>query len=555
MPENPLLIFPTPATAKKAKLGGGPPKTPHLPSTRRQGVRLMPKFRELQEAIHQNAARVQNAPAGADPEQVIVFETVGSVDEFIGAVKRIPGMSWLADWEDEIPQDDDFYIEGEDEELMSGRLYLIMSNQHAIDQLISLFRRFRRNPDEKFEHGLNKWKEVFRRLRDVRRWSHEDRLRETGVLEAFREDLENGQERLRFEAELWCRETTELQNATYDAFRETVENERGRCVSQCLIPEIAYHAVLVEAPRATIEPIVQMQETRMVLAEQVMFFRPTGQSIVPSPEEMVRETIATDLPAEPAAQASPTVALLDGLPIENHEALVGRLVVDDPDGWAGDCPTTSRVHGTAMASLIVRGELDTDESPLNRPVYVRPVMKPDPRNWHNPGESVPPDVLFVDLLYRAVRRILEGEGASPAAAPEVRVINLSIGDPSQPFNRYLSATARLLDWLAHKYNLLFVVSAGNYPQDIELTVDRQALRGLSAVDLQGEVLRAVQLSERNRKLLSPAEAINALTVGAAHADGCPFVNSPGALINPGIDGSMPTPYSRFGPGFRRAIKP
>ncbi|MCA1576979.1 MAG: S8 family peptidase [Acidobacteria bacterium] len=486
---------------------------------------------------------------------MIVFETVGSVDEFIGAVKRIPGMSWLADWEDEIPQDDDFYIEGEDEELMSGRLYLIMSNQHAIDQLISLFRRFRRNPDEKFEHGLNKWKEVFRRLRDVRRWSHEDRLRETGVLEAFREDLENGQERLRFEAELWCRETTELQNATYDAFRETVENERGRCVSQCLIPEIAYHAVLVEAPRATIEPIVQMQETRMVLAEQVMFFRPTGQSIVPSPEEMVRETIATDLPAEPAAQASPTVALLDGLPIENHEALVGRLVVDDPDGWAGDCPTTSRVHGTAMASLIVRGELDTDESPLNRPVYVRPVMKPDPRNWHNPGESVPPDVLFVDLLYRAVRRILEGEGASPAAAPEVRVINLSIGDPSQPFNRYLSATARLLDWLAHKYNLLFVVSAGNYPQDIELTVDRQALRGLSAVDLQGEVLRAVQLSERNRKLLSPAEAINALTVGAAHADGCPFVNSPGALINPGIDGSMPTPYSRFGPGFRRAIKP
>jgi len=555
MPENPLLIFPTPATAKKAKLGSGPPKTPHLPSARRQGARLMPKFRELQEAIQRNAARMQDAPAGADPEQVIVFETVGPVEEFIGAVKRIPGMSWLADWEDEIPQDDDFYIEGEDEGLMSGRLYLIMSNQQAIDQLISLFRRFRRNPDEKFEHGLNKWKDVFRRLLDVRRWSHEDRLRETGVLEAFREDLEHGQERLRFEAELWCRETAELQNAAYDAFRETVENERGRCVSQCLIPEIAYHAVLVEAPRATIEPILQMQETRMVLAEQVMFFRPTGQSIVPSPEEMVREIISTDLLAEPAAQHSPTVALLDGLPIENHEALVGRLVVDDPDGWTADCPTNSRVHGTAMASLIVRGELDAGEPPLNRPVYVRPVMKPDPRNWHTPGESVPSEVLFVDLLYRAVRRIVEGEAANPAAAPEVRVINLSIGDPTQPFNRYLSATARLLDWLAHKYNLLFVVSAGNYAQDIELTVGRQALNGLTAADLQGEVLRAVQLSERNRKLLSPAEAINALTIGAVHGDSAPFVNVPGALINPYIEGSMPTPYSRFGPGFRRAIKP
>jgi len=515
----------------------------------------MPKFRELQEAIHRNAARMQDAPAGADPEQVIVFETVGSVEKFIGAVKRIPGMTWLADWEDEIPQDDDFYIEGEDEGLMSGRLYLIMSNQQAIDQLISLFRRYRRNPDEKFDHGLNKWKEAFRRLRDVRRWSHEDRLRETGVLEVFREDLENNQERLRFEAELWCRETTNLQNAAYDAFRETVENERGRCVSQCLIPEIAYHAVLVEAPRATIEPIVQMQETRLVLAEQVMFFRPTGQSIVPSPEEMVRETDATDRAAEPAAQGSPTVALLDGLPIENHEALVGRLVVDDPDGWTADYPTTSRLHGTAMASLIVRGELDAGEPALNRPVYIRPVMKPDPRNWHSPGESVPSDVLFVDLLYRAVRRIIEGEGENPAAAPEVRVVNLSIGDPTQPFNRYVSSTARLLDWLAQKYNLLFVVSAGNYAQDIELTVDRQALDGLTPADLQGEVLKAVQLSERNRKLLSPAEAINALTIGAVHGDSSPFVNGPGALINPYIEGSMPTPYSRFGPGFRRAIKP
>ena len=98
-----------------------------------------------------------------------------------------------------------------------------------------------------------------------------------------------------------------------------------------------------------------MQQTRMVLAEQVMFFRPTGQTIFPFPEEMVRETIAADLQLdEPSPQGSPTVALLDGLPIENHETLVGRLVVDDPDGWAADCPTTSRIHGTEMASLRVR---------------------------------------------------------------------------------------------------------------------------------------------------------------------------------------------------------
>jgi len=37
---------------------------------------------------------------------------------------------------------------------------------------------------------------------------------------------------------------------------------------------------------------------------------------------------------QPAQDGDPVVALLDGVPVENHAALAGRLVGDDPDNHA-----------------------------------------------------------------------------------------------------------------------------------------------------------------------------------------------------------------------------
>jgi hypothetical protein len=42
-------------------------------------------------------------------------------------------------------------------------------------------------------------------------------------------------------------------------------------------------------------------------------------------------------------------ALMDGLPMENHPQLLGRLLVDDPDGWASTYPVIDRKHGTGIA--------------------------------------------------------------------------------------------------------------------------------------------------------------------------------------------------------------
>ena len=501
---------------------------------------------------------MQDDPAGAPPEEVVVFETVGSVDNFVTAVRNTPGMNWLADWsEDEIVPDEDFYLGDREasEQNLTGRLYLVMSNQVAIDQLISLFARYKRNPNLPFVRGLNAWKKLFVQLHDVRRWGVQDRLEETGILKVWEEEIGQGQDPLRFEAELWCRETQADQEASFARFQRIVESEQGRCITQSVLPQIAYHGVLVEAPASAVRSVLEETDTTLVRANDVMFFRPLGQSAFPIPEEVqVTSHGGSPLDLE-GPSGDPIVALLDGLPLENHDFLNGRLTVDDPDGWAAETPAADRHHGTNMASLITRGNLDDGEIPLNSPLYVRPVMKPDPRDWRQPRvECIPADNLPVDLLYRAIRRIVEGEGETPAAAPSVRIINLSLGDPSQPFNRYLSPWARLLDWLAYKYNLLFVVSAGNCWEDIQLGVNADMFSTLTPNEIQTEIIKGIQLIERRRSLLSPAESMNSLTVGSIHDDS----STPAALVgpfDPYVDRFLPSPYSRIGPGFRRSIKP
>ncbi|HEV3387323.1 MAG TPA: hypothetical protein VG097_21065 [Gemmata sp.] len=46
---------------------------------------------------------------------------------------------------------------------------------------------------------------------------------------------------------------------------------------------------------------------------------------------------------QPAQDGDPVVALLDGVPVENHATLAGRLVGDDPDNQANQYqPTEAR---------------------------------------------------------------------------------------------------------------------------------------------------------------------------------------------------------------------
>jgi len=552
MPERlPLLLFPRPSATGRDTRSPSIPRL-HLPSVDRQRERLGLRFSSLQAAFDRRRVQLQAAAPQDDPELVVVFETVGSIRSLIGAVRRIRGLEWLLEADEhDIEPDEDFFDVDDEGRTLSGNLFLLGTNRQALVEIVALWQRYRDAPSERLPHGFGVWKEVFKHLRDVRFWSTRDRIGQD-IVEYWREHLAAGDESIRFEIEAWCYSSPEKNRRSGEELRQLISAQGGRVLSSALIAEISYHGFLVELPADGVRRILANSDSDLVLSERVMFFRPRGQVVAPVSEDDQR--IQGGEPPSRPALGSPVVALLDGLPLQNHPLLAGRLIIDDPDGWESLYPAGERHHGTAMASLITLGELDGARSPLQRPVYVRPIMRPDPTSLNLPRvEATPGDMLLIDLIHRSVKRMFEGDDGGSPTAPTVRVINLSVGELFRPFDKALSPWARLLDWLSYRYRVLFLVSAGNSSEDLVLETPRESLPSLSVDDRQRLAMAALLSNSVERRLLAPAEAVNAITVGAVHADGSVVPSIPNRYdLFPAYGVA---PYSCIGHGFRRAIKP
>ncbi len=558
MADRPLLLFPAPEPASKSKLGGGGGNV-HKPSHGTQVHRVAPQLQQLQKALNNKAIAVQSSSSGIEPELALVIETIGSVDGFLSAVNKIDGLEWLGEYEqDEIIPDEYFYDVKHEEKKLSGRLFFLFTNQAAMAQLLNLWEKFEQNPGKKFgeifDYGYASIGRLFEQVKTIRLWDVQDRLLETGVLDAWREDLEHDGERpIRFEVELWFRNSHEVRQTQQKYIANLVQQYEGNVLSQCILEDISYHALLAELPANAIQDLLDDQTTELVKCDNIMFFRPVGQiSVGEQPDEDTTE-IET-FQESPLPAGNPVIAVFDGLPLANHELLAERLIIDDPDDWSSDYSASERIHGTTMSALVVHGDLNDSGHTLETPVYIRPIMKPDPNDWHNPRrECIPRDVLAVDLIHRAVKRILEGDGDEEAIAPTVKIINLSIGDPSRQFDVVMSPLARLLDWLSSKYNVLFFVSTGNQLAPVSLGINRSEFEALSADDLEKIIIEALHEDARNRRLLSPAESINAITVGAVHLDTSEVVHTANRF-DP-FEKILPSPVSSVGSGYRRSVKP
>jgi len=514
MPDRPLLILPAPGEPERRKNKGGGGGVPHLPNRRRQIERLTPQFTALQRAFASRAARLQAEPGGVPPEDVVVLETVGTVDDFIVAVRSIDGLEWLGEIEeDDLPPDDDFFLtdtagERRTDKPLRGRMFLVFTNQQPLRQMLALWNTWTRGIA--LPHGLGRWSQLFSRLRDVRPWGVQDRLLETGVLEDWRERVAHGREVVPCEIELWFRSDPHRRQVARERVRALIQLAQGELVQEAVIEEIGYHAMLARLPIAALQAIVQRgdaNDTALVQCEQIQFFRATGQMAGAIPEDERSADALAPQAAEAMGEA--VVALFDGLPIQNHALLAGWLRIDDPDNYEADYPAHERRHGTAMASLIVHGDINSNAAPLTRRLYVRPILRPDSRDWRPVRyESVSEHVLVVDLLHRAVRRLFEGEGAEPATAPQIAVVNLSIGILDRPFDAAISPLGKLLDWLSWKYRVLFLVSTGNQQRDIEMPISRANLVALNPEERQNAIVRAIAADARHRRLLSPSEAVN-----------------------------------------------
>jgi hypothetical protein len=198
-----------------------------------------------------------------------------------------------------------------------------------------------------------------------------------------------------------------------------------------------------------------------------------------------------------------------------------------------------------VASAAVWGDLAAGLGPSDRRVLVRPVLKPD-MHTADSIEAVPWGVLPADLTIRAVREIV-------AASPTIRIFNLSLGDPLAQFDTIPTAWARALDWLSHEYNVLFVVSAGNHLGPLPL--DENELKAASGIERDRLTAAALASLSSQRRLLSPGESINSLTIGALHEDAAGDSFAMGYRVDPWDSPGRPSPVSAHGRGVRGAVKP
>ena len=555
MAEHPFLVFPRPRTAAKAKLptarGGFRKPTPE-----QQRVRLDQKFRQITSSFQTLQATIE----GVEPEIVLVLETLASsVNAVAKAAARIPGLEWLAEIDlDEAAPVHGFANEKDPAKPLPRRLYALFSSQQAITSLLNLWEAWLSEPRKRAASGFGPFKQLFIHLADIRRWGAQDRIAETGILDAWEQSVavKGAQGTSLFEVDLWFRADAAKRAAVTADVLARITNTGGQLITSCVIEEIGYHALLIETSSAYIQTVLeqlqQQQYTQLLNAEGVMYFRPHGQSrvSVPDPADL-RINPAQKLQDAAPPEGTPVIGILDGMPLTNHIALRDRLLVDDPDDHAALYQAGRQFHGTAMSSLVVHGDGNGDGPPQTRPVYLRPIMHP-----HRFGqwEITPPEKLLVDLIHRAVRRMFDGEGNIGATAPSVLVINLSIGDRFRPFDKEVSPLARLIDWLSCKYRVLFVVSAGNCPQDITLDLAANDWERLSAAERAQETLRAMRNDQFRRRPLSPAESMNCLTVGASHRDDCEAFES-GSRVDLFDGFRAPSPLTTVSSGFRRAPKP
>jgi len=209
------------------------------------------------------------------------------------------------------------------------------------------------------------------------------------------------------------------------------------------------------------------------------------------------------------------------------------------------------VHGTAMASAVLHGDLAAAwPGSLARRVYFVNVMF----GPAEPGEDERfPNRLPADLFHEAVVRMKEGAGAT---APSVIVINASLGDRNKPFMGRASGWARVLDYLSHRYGLLFVVSAGNHMADLVTpNVSTVAFQGLAEIDRAKSALRASGAKMGERRILAPAESMNAITVGALHDDAIMSGPLPAQVYDVWRETGLCSISSGVGPGIGNATKP
>jgi len=554
MVDRPILRFPDAANAIRRT---GSPRTqprPRGPGRAAQGRRFQATFDGLAAALESDDPDqvLRQDPGGIAPERALVFVTAGNIQNFARAAQAV-GLEVFAETDLEGTEDYPAGFEPAGTATSLARaLYATIPTLDAFRRILSLWRAHQNG--ETAPTGAGPWWSVFNLLLELRPWGPEDRLT-PDVRTAIEERLPlDENELIAIEFEIWPTSQIDKRARWRAETEQRIRDAGGEIADTSSISGngFNYEAILARLPSRTVRAMLDdpHQTGGLVTLEGVQFILPQmmGQAV---PGDFEGETTAIALESGFESNAPIRAAIFDGTPVAAHEVLDGGVTIEDIHDLVRLSPVNRRFHATAMASLILRGDLDTDGSPLTdtRIVCVPLLIDAEGGSW------TPENKLFVDLLHTALVRLMNGNNA---LAPDVFVINFSIGISDMRYAGRISALARLIDWWAAKEGVLFVISAGNISDGLSVSGISSLDFERSGFDARRQVVRAsMRNSGFRRTLLAPSEALNGITVGAVSKDlnGHIPPQQTGIISLEDDTETLPQVTSALGLGPHRVIKP
>jgi Subtilase family len=497
-----------------------------------QDRRFGPAFTKLKDALNSAGGGLVliDDPTALAPERLLVFEVTGQIGDFWKAVAKVDGLTFAGEEQARADEDD------EDPEL-----YLLVPNEAALKQIISLWETYTNGTA--LPRGWTKWRDLFSQLKNIRPWGPNDRVSKSHA-EFFDEVIAPN---TRIEVELVFRKNAVDQQAAEKSLKDYITKIGGTVLDRSLRAEFSYHALLVEVPSTELKNIAKRKQNSLAGLAAVYSIVPQSVSQAIEFSDAINALASSSvLPND----RKPIVGVFDAVPIQAHPDLSNHLIIDDPNNLDA-LAVGNRVHGTAMASLVIHGDLNLPPNTIDRKIYLRPVMYAD-GGPSGGAEIFKEDRLVVDVMFEAVVRMRRED-----LGREVFAVNLSLGDPNKMFGGIPSSWARALDYLAQHYGVLFVVSAGNCAESINLKDcgDYNTFKALGTEDIAKQVLDGLNDVKADRRIIAPADSLNALTVGAWHNDSPGTPPTLGHLNPFSTQHHFPIVSSRLGTGIKRSVKP
>jgi hypothetical protein len=360
-------------------------------------------------------------------------------------------------------------------------------------------------------------KDVLYAIKGVENWQRKDRL--GPALELGYGKLPTA-EPFVLDLELWPLERSDQRKQMLEAFVGW-SKKQGIVVLDSLDRETLV-LLRVQATRLGIESILEHRDVRTVdLPPRIHL--DFGLAKVPMQE------IA---PIQSPPENAPRVAILDSGIAAGHP-LIGPAVGDAQSFLNGKGPHDEYGHGTMVAGLVLYGDVAQGiESRRFAPEF-----------WLLSGRVTDENNRCDDRL---IEKQVVAAVESFVADYGCRVFNLSLGDEDKLYaGGHVGPWASLLDELARVHQVLFIVSAGNF-------------RGTDHVPQDWLKEYPDYLLDRAARLIDPAPALNALTVGSLARHEKPrmsqhFPNDP--AYRPIARADEPSPFSRSGFSVGKAIKP